>query len=587
MDRSLHRPPLRPAAQHLVCAAALSGAAPAFGLGFAINDDLRAAWNNVVAVGAGVRMHNPDAALIGFNNANQYPGAKSPVAVADDGNLNYRKGDVVSAPVSWLTDFELRWRNQYGLFVRARAWYDWELNRGAVPHGHMNNGFVPGAPLNDARMYSAEQWDGAQLLDAYVYGNWDIGDNRFSARLGRQVVNWGEGLLYTGINAFNPLNLAALGRAGSRPEEALMPVGRLWGSFITREGLNIEAFYTYDWERSTIPPCGTIAGLIDSQANRGCFGANVAAPLPDRAQYLLGLYAPVNAPLDAKKSGQWGVAARWFVEALNTEFGVYYTRFNSTLPSVNIIPKDPHSRVGIAIQNEYVNGVQAAAISATTGFSNVAVSAELSTFFGLPVQRNFPTLIQGALGQGGPYAASAASGSGVSYAGQIAVNRTQLLLGGRFNLQPTLGLADAQLTAELALQWAPDLPGPEAERIGRNPNFGYASFNGSCPDTRNACEVKGFATSFNWGYRLAAQFSLPRPTTGLDLIPVFLWSQDVRGYAVDGTMVEGRYIGGVLLRAVYQSFLFAEIGATFIRHDTPFDGIRDRSAYTIGMGVRF
>lgn len=565
------------------------GAPPAFGLGFVINDDVRAAWNNVISVGAGVRMRNPDPALIGFNNANQYPGAKSPVAVADDGNLNYRKGDVVSAPVSWLTDFELRYRNQYGLFVRARAWYDYELNKGGVPHGHMNNAFVPGARLNDANMYSAEQFDGIQLLDAYVYGNWDIGDNRFSARLGRQVVNWGEGLLYTGINAFNPLNLAALGRAGSRPEEALIPVGRLWGSFITREGLNIEAFYTYDWERSTIPPCGTIAGLIDSQANRGCFGANIAAPLPDRAQYLLGLYAPVNPPIDAKKSGQWGIAARYFVEALNTEFGVYYTRFNSTLPSVNIIPKDPNSHpiVGVAIQNEYVNTVQAAAISATTGFSNVALSAELSTFFGLPVQRNFPTLIQGALGQGGPYAAAAAMPVGASYAGQIEVNRTQLLLGGRFNLQPTLGLADAQLTAEVAMQWAPDLPGTDVERIGRNPNFGIGAYPGAACPQRNSCEVQGFATSFNWGYRLAAQFSLPRPTTGLDLIPVFLWSQDVKGYAVDGTMVEGRYVGGVLLRAIYQSFLFAEIGATFIRNDTPYDGIRDRSAYTIGMGVRF
>ena len=569
---------------------AVLAAPPAFGLGFVINDDVRAAWNNVISVGAGMRMHDPDPQLVGFNNANQYPGAKSPVAVADDGNLNYRKGDVVSAPVSWLTEFELRYRNQYGLFVRARAWYDYELNQGGVPHGHMNNGYVPGARLNDANMYSAEQFDGVQLLDAYVYGNWDIGDNRFSARLGRQVVNWGESLLYTGINAFNPLNLAALGRAGSRPEEALIPVGRLWGSFITREGLNIEAFYTYDWERSTIPPCGTIGGLIDSQANRGCFGANIAAPLPDRAQYRLGLWAPVNPPIDGSKSGQWGIAARYFVEPLNTEFGVYYTRFNATLPSVNIIPKDPNSKVGIAIQNEYVDGVQAAAISATTGFANVALSAELSTFFGMPVQRNFPTLIQGATGQGGPYAAAASLGSGVTSAGQIEVNRTQLLLGGRFNLSPVVGLADAQLTAEVAMQWAPDLPGADVERIGRNPNYGIATYNGVCPagaGGQNACEVQGFATSFNWGYRLAMQFSLPRPTTGLDLIPVLLWSQDVQGYAVDGTMVEGRYVGGVLLRAVYQSFLFAEVGASFIRNDTPYDGIRDRSAYSIGLGVRF
>ena len=88
-------------------------------------------------------------------------------------------------------------------------------------------------------------------------------------------------------------------------------------------------------------------------------------------------------------------------------------------------------------------------------------------------------------------------------------------------------------------------------------------------------------------FRTQAEETMSKTIPPLDLIPVLLWSQDVQGYSVDGTMVEGRYVGGVLLRAVYQSFLFAEVGASFIRNDTPYDGIRDRSAYTVGMGVRF
>ena len=52
-------------------------------------------------------------------------------------------------------------------------------------------------------------------------------------------------------------------------------------------------------------------------------------------------------------------------------------------------------------------------------------------------------------------------------------------------------------------------------------------------------------------------------------------------------MTEGRYAAALGLRAVYQSVFFAEIGGIWLRHDTPFDGIRDRSSYSIALGARF
>jgi hypothetical protein len=460
-----------------------------------------------------------------------------------------------------------------------------------VPHGHVNNGYLPGAKLNDSGFYGNEKFSGFELLDAYVYGNVELGEARLNARLGRQVVNWGEGLLYTGINAFNPLNLAALAAPGSRPEQALLPVNRVYASLLGRHGWSVDAFYTLGWERNTIPGCGTIGQPIDSQANPGCFGATAAPPppllLPDRTLFQLGLYAPVAPAIDGSSGGQWGVAARYFVEPLRTEFGLYYVRFNNPMFAVNIYSQYTGSRVGVAIQNQYLDGVQGAAVSAVTGYRNVTMSAELSTFFGLPVQRNFPTLIQGATQGVGPYAAAARTGPDVAFPGYAQVNRTQLLLGGKVALSPWIALADALLTAEVALQWAPDLPGLDRERIGRNPNFGVAAFPGAACGAYDSCEAKGFATPFNWGYRLALSFSLPRPTNGLDLQPTLLWSQDVQGYAVDGFMTEGRWIAGALLRAVYQQFLFAQVGATWLRADTPYDAARDKGSYSMAVGVRF
>lgn len=564
-----------------------------WGLGFTLNEDLRGVWNNTITAGAAWRSGNPDPQLVGYNNGNAYPGARGAVSVADDGNLNYRKNDRVGAPLAWLTEIELRYRNQYGLLVRGRAWYDYELNHSGVPHGALNNGYVPGARLDDSQFYRNARFSGVQLLDAYVYGNWQIGENKLGARLGQQVVNWGESLLYTGINGFNPLNPAAAARPGSRAEEALMPVNRILANFITRDGLMLEGFYTLDWQRNTLPECGTFGQLIDSQVNsKACLGSTIALPeglprLPDRLQYNTGLIARAAPAIDGSKDGQWGLAARYFSESLGTEFGAYYVRYNNPMLVLNMIPNLPQNTVPLGIQNQYVDGIQGAALSAATGFQNLALSAELSTLFGLPVQRNVPSLVQGSTGAGGPYAAAASTPAGQSYPGFIRVNRTQLLLGGRLALAPVVGLADAQLTAEVALQWAPDLPGTDQERIGRNPNWGSATFNGSCDGGLNDCAVQGFATSFNWGYRLAAQFSLPRPADGLDLIPFFGWLQDVKGYAVDGSMTQGRYAGSVGLRMIYQSLIFAELGGTWFRHDTPYDPLRDRSNYWLGFGVRF
>jgi hypothetical protein len=114
-----------------------AGSACAFG--FVVNDDIRGAWNNTLAVGAAIRASNPDAQFVGANNADQFPGAKGASSTADDGNLNFRKGDVTTAPLTLLSDVEIRYRNQYGVVARARAWYDMQLKNHGVPHGHLAN----------------------------------------------------------------------------------------------------------------------------------------------------------------------------------------------------------------------------------------------------------------------------------------------------------------------------------------------------------------------------------------------------------------------------------------------------------------
>jgi hypothetical protein len=565
--------------------AVLSGAHGAFAFGFVVNDDIRGAWNNTFAVGAAIRANNPDPQFVGATNANQYPGAKGAVSSADDGNLNFRKNDVSTAPLLLISDFELRYRNEYGVFARARAWYDLQLEQHGVPHGHMANAYVPGAKLDDSGFFTANKFSGVELQDAYAYGNFDIGDSRLTVRLGQQTVNWGESTLYPGLNTFNPLNYAALARPGARLDDALIPVNRVYANLIARDGLSLEAFYGLAWRRSSLPSCGTLGGLADMLPDPSCSGLTIG-PLPDQAAYKLGLFLPKLADQDPGASGQYGLATRYFVESLRTEFGAYLLRFNSPNPVLSIVPTRPGSLLP-AIQAQYVEGVQGMGLTATTGIRDVALSAELSQFRKLPVQRNFATVAQGATGMGGPYAAAATTPAGQVFPGYFEANRTQLILGGRFDLSPTIGLADAQLTAETSMQWLTNLPGIDQERIGRNVNYGTASYNGACQGGFNVCTTQGFATRFSWGYRLLAQFSLPRPANGLDLQPALLWSQDLKGYSADGSLIDGRYTAGLLLRAVYLQVFFVELGRTWVRRSTEFDPLRDKSLYLVTAGARF
>ena len=188
---------------------------PVRAFGFVVNDDIRGVWNNTIVVGTAIRANNPDPQLVGFNNANQYPGAKGAVSVADDGNLNFRKGDVITRAA----DVALRVRTalpQPVRRLRARA----RLVR--LCSSRTTACRMATSPTATSRARSSTtatstprtSSTACELLDAYAYGNWDIDDSRLTARLGQQSINWGESLLYTGINAFNPLNFAALARPG-------------------------------------------------------------------------------------------------------------------------------------------------------------------------------------------------------------------------------------------------------------------------------------------------------------------------------------------------------------------------------------
>ena len=109
---------------------------------FSLDNGAEGRWALGVSLGASWRTRNADPSLVMVGNG----GVSS--SSNDDGNLNFGRWDAYSTIARVLGELELK-KGNLGIFVRARAWYDYQLEQGNVPHGSSANGYVPNTRLND------------------------------------------------------------------------------------------------------------------------------------------------------------------------------------------------------------------------------------------------------------------------------------------------------------------------------------------------------------------------------------------------------------------------------------------------------
>ncbi len=188
--------------------------------------------------GVVVRVDERDRDLIGVGN-----GGLAPSVNSDNGDLNYGPG-IVANQLRGTAELTLAWRG-FGAFVRGYGFYDFETELNQRDH----------APLG-----SDQEWlvgTGAALQDAYLSGRFETGGIPWLARVGNQVVNWGESdFLRFGVDTINPVDLVALAQPTSTARDTFVRQGMLWLAANATEMLAVEAFYQYDWEPVALPPVG-------------------------------------------------------------------------------------------------------------------------------------------------------------------------------------------------------------------------------------------------------------------------------------------------------------------------------------------
>jgi len=365
-----------------------AGTGPAAAIDFEAGE-LRGHVDTTVSAGFSMRVQNRDCQMIWVNNG----GCQTALGFTnfDDGDLNYDTWDVFANTYKATVDVELAWRN-YGGFIRGSVFYD----LATMATDTARTDLARESLYTSSAFRSGVVGMGYQLLDAYLYGNYEVAGRPVEVRGGNQLLNWGESLFYQGVNVTNTVDLNRLRAPGSLIREALLPAPMIRVSAEIFENLSIEAYYQAYWNRTEVDPTGSYFSYNDlvGRGSEGFFfdqdpGATglspeqmfqmtdppalgfpqppVITPLQPPTgdptfDFFLGLsigagyppatisYVPSFFPLgipqlsdrDARKQGQWGVALRYFAEKIRTEFGAYYVRFHSKQPSLGFVA-DPYA----------------------------------------------------------------------------------------------------------------------------------------------------------------------------------------------------------------------------------------------------
>ncbi|MET1076787.1 MAG: DUF1302 domain-containing protein [Pseudomonas sp.] len=575
----------------LAVAVALGCSAQAHAVTFNIGE-LEAQFDSQLSVGASWGVREADRDFIA-----PVSGGRASSRTSDDGRLNFAKGETFSKIFKGIHDLEIKY-GESGIFVRGKYWYDFELK-------DEGREFYD---IDDHNRKQGAQASGAQILDAFAYHNYNLGELPGTVRVGKQVVSWGEStFIGNSINSINPVDVAAFRRPGAEIKEGLIPVNMLYLSQSLNDAISVEAFYQLEWDQTVVDNCGTFFSTADVLAD-GCEDRLVVAgpDLPVGDSNNTGapgenLYIPRAGDRDAKDSGQYGLALRWFVPELNdTEFGAYAMNYHSrgpvfstirtTTPSPAFIPGAPNARYFI----EYPEDIRLYGLSFQTNIEGTAVSGEVSYRPNMPLQINSTDLSFGALGLAFSPIYESGHSQNVSGSDLHGYDRrpvTQVQLSAVHFIDQVLGASRLTLVGEVGYNHISGISDDIGElRFGRDPIYGpgqlsvapiCAAFNAANPDE---CNDDGFYTSQSWGYRLRTSLDYSNVFAGVNLSPSLAWSHDVQGYGPN--FLEGSKAVSLGLNADYANTYTASLSYTdFFGGD--YSTVTDRDFVALSFGVNF
>jgi len=558
-------------------------------------------------------LNKADAASIGkVGSGTNYNG--------DDGKLNFEKGDTISTLFKGLTDFDLNDGSQ-GAFIRFKYWYDHAMETG-------NGDF---RRFDDSGWQDLAQFKGFEVLDAYVWKDFELAERPLSVKVGKQVLSWGEALfLQNGVNAINPLDVSAFNRPGTELKDGLLPVEMVSFNYDLADNLSVEGFWQYNFRPSVLDGCGTffsnndalqegcqhdklIAGGLSTTDISSIENAIDAPPglMPAAERYLR------RAPTKwASDTGQYGLAMHYLIESLNyADVGLYYLNYHSRTPLLSgVIARQAPNAGGNPGANlntgdystVYPENIRLFGASISTVVGSTAVFGELSYRPNMPLTYNSADLVNLLAGQRNswimpmtPAELAAARGSQVN--GYVRKEVWQFSLGAADTLSNVLGAQRLAWAAELGGNWIGGLD-PHDQRLGRSGAFGRTPTSDgspcSTPSAQNSagltdaelaastnCNTHGVMTAFSWGYRLRMGLNYEDLLPATVVTPSINWRHDVEGYGPN--FQEGQQALGLALTFDYRNEYSLELAYNSFFGTNDFSLIDDRDHASVTLKASF
>lgn len=366
------------------CAAGISTSAHAFNIDTG-NPDIDMRWDNAVRYNAGWRMEEPNSHFANAYGANNFGNAES--------ETHFKKGAMVTNRLDLLSELDFAYQGNYGFRISAALWsenaYGSKSSTNPQIDGFYNAifpGIAPSSVYGPSGNYSAyarryATGSSAEFLDAFVFGNFQIGETSLNLKLGQHNIYWGEAL-YTiadGVSAGQgPINtIKAATSPGAEAKELFMPLNQISGQWQLAQDLSINAQYLMDWKPYRITPGGTYFAPGDGAGNPPC-----ASVYPLSAAG--GCISSLEDITPGRNGGDYGLALRWSPKWLDGTMGFYYRKYDEKLPwsttQLNIAAVNGQgvAPTNMGVRLSYARDTELLGISLAKAIGGVSVGTELS-----------------------------------------------------------------------------------------------------------------------------------------------------------------------------------------------------------------
>jgi hypothetical protein len=303
------------------------------------NPDIQFRWDNTVRYNLGMRVQSQDAKILGNPNY-------------DDGDRNFSNGSIVTNRGDVLSEMDFVYQRKYGFRVSAAGWFDPAYNHLDNTNTATANTLVDGFPVAGVLSGYTKRYakgPSGEILDAFVFANFDAGDVPVNVKAGQHTVYWGDSLLLGGaIHGIsygqNPLDVwKGFSTPGTEAKELFRPRGGITLQLQPANDLSIAAQWFYAWQADRIPESGsylTIQDPLNFGGDSFIFGPNpLAAASPGAPQYLrLWRTTDIKPPSASGSLGDFGVSARWSPQWLDGTLGFYFRNTNDVFPQAMATP---------------------------------------------------------------------------------------------------------------------------------------------------------------------------------------------------------------------------------------------------------